>query len=263
MIKFFRKIRQNLIMENKTGKPALPAGRYFKYAIGEIVLVVIGILIALQINNWNQNRQQRQQEHKLLLSLKADFVESQSRLQQTMKTQQRAIKNSSKLLKIYENKIPRPNNDSIMYFIAYGAESWYRAELLTGAYDAYISTGNSELIQNDKLIKMLAEYFSIVKSGFEDQENSMNLLNNMQQILAPVRAHIEVSKLRQLIGLDTLRSPKEDMAINYFFEQDAYFGHLMNRAVLEELRLSIQNDIFEKQSQIIAVLNKEIELLND
>lgn len=47
MIKFFRKIRHNLLIENKTGK-------YFKYAIGEIVLVVIGILIALQINNWNE-----------------------------------------------------------------------------------------------------------------------------------------------------------------------------------------------------------------
>jgi hypothetical protein len=52
MIKFFRKIRQNLLMENKTGK-------YLKYAIGEIVLVVIGILIALQINNWNEERKDR------------------------------------------------------------------------------------------------------------------------------------------------------------------------------------------------------------
>jgi len=52
MIKFFRKIRQNLLIENKTGK-------YLKYAIGEIILVVIGILIALQINNWNQNRLNR------------------------------------------------------------------------------------------------------------------------------------------------------------------------------------------------------------
>ena len=49
MIKFFRKIRQNLLKENKTGK-------YFKYAIGEIVLVMIGILLALQVNNWNQNQ---------------------------------------------------------------------------------------------------------------------------------------------------------------------------------------------------------------
>ncbi|XMO87136.1 DUF6090 family protein [Algibacter sp. AS12] len=49
MIKIFRKIRQNLLIKSKTGK-------YFKYAIGEIILVVIGILIALQINNWNENR---------------------------------------------------------------------------------------------------------------------------------------------------------------------------------------------------------------
>ena len=49
MLKFFRRIRQNLLIQNKTSK-------YFKYAIGEIILVVIGILIALSINNWNQDR---------------------------------------------------------------------------------------------------------------------------------------------------------------------------------------------------------------
>ena len=49
MIRFFRKFRQNLLSEGKTGK-------YLKYAIGEIVLVVIGILIALQINNWNEHK---------------------------------------------------------------------------------------------------------------------------------------------------------------------------------------------------------------
>ena len=62
MIKFFRKIRQNLIMENKTGK-------YIKYAIGEIVLVVIGILIALQINNWNNNQKANIEEKEILESL--------------------------------------------------------------------------------------------------------------------------------------------------------------------------------------------------
>ena len=56
MIKFFRKIRQNLLNEGKTAK-------YFKYAIGEIVLVVIGILIVLQINNWNE---ERKDQNKLL-----------------------------------------------------------------------------------------------------------------------------------------------------------------------------------------------------
>jgi len=63
MIKFFRKIRQNLLSEGKTGK-------YFKYAIGEIILVVIGILIALQINNWNQQRILEKQSQQVLLNLR-------------------------------------------------------------------------------------------------------------------------------------------------------------------------------------------------
>ena len=49
MLKFFRKISQNLPSEGKTAK-------YLKYAIDEIVLIIIGILLALQVNNWNQNR---------------------------------------------------------------------------------------------------------------------------------------------------------------------------------------------------------------
>jgi hypothetical protein len=66
MIKFFRRIRQNLLMENKTGK-------YFKYAIGEIVLVVIGILIAIGINNWNEKRKDHNSEKAVLVNLKKEF----------------------------------------------------------------------------------------------------------------------------------------------------------------------------------------------
>ena len=67
MIKFFRKIRQNLLMENKTGK-------YFKYAIGEIVLVIIGIVIALQISNWNENRKNLEAEKGVLSNIYKDLT---------------------------------------------------------------------------------------------------------------------------------------------------------------------------------------------
>ena len=66
MIKFFRKIRFDLIEKNKTGK-------YLKYAIGEIVLVVIGILIALSINNWNEDRKAWKIENQISNSLAEDF----------------------------------------------------------------------------------------------------------------------------------------------------------------------------------------------
>ena len=66
MIKFFRKIRQQLLSENKFSK-------YLIYAIGEIFLVVIGILIALQINTWNQSKITLAKEQIYLKSLKNEF----------------------------------------------------------------------------------------------------------------------------------------------------------------------------------------------
>ena len=62
MIKFFRKIRQKLLSENKFRN-------YLIYALGEILLVMVGILLALQVNNWNENRKTNEQESELLKSL--------------------------------------------------------------------------------------------------------------------------------------------------------------------------------------------------
>jgi hypothetical protein len=66
MINFFRKIRKKLADDNKPLK-------YMRYAIGEIVLVVIGILIALQINNWNQIEKSKSESNRLLIVLKQDL----------------------------------------------------------------------------------------------------------------------------------------------------------------------------------------------
>jgi len=93
MIKFFRKIRQRLLMENRTGK-------YLKYAVGEIVLVVIGTLIALQINNWNENRITKNLTKSYLLNIKSDlkadtitFVASIKRSIKTLEKQKNLLNN--------------------------------------------------------------------------------------------------------------------------------------------------------------------------
>lgn len=79
MILFFRKIRQKLIEQSKVRSPASPAGRYFLYAIGEIFLVVIGILIALSINNWNEQRKFKIKEKDILheLTISLDILNSE------------------------------------------------------------------------------------------------------------------------------------------------------------------------------------------
>ncbi|SDH72036.1 hypothetical protein SAMN04489796_1045 [Winogradskyella thalassocola] len=78
MIKFFRKIRYNLMEKNKTGK-------YFKYAIGEIVLVVIGILIALSINNWNQKRIEKKQIRNIYIRIVQDLNNTASEIESDIK----------------------------------------------------------------------------------------------------------------------------------------------------------------------------------
>lgn len=91
MIKLFRNLRKNVIMENNTSK-------YIKYAIGEIALVVIGILIALQINNWNQNRQQRAQLDSILKSVKEDLITDTTVVAQVIKFYDTINKYSNKVM---------------------------------------------------------------------------------------------------------------------------------------------------------------------
>ena len=90
MIKFFRRIRQNLLLEGKTGK-------YFKYAVGEIVLVVIGILIALSLNNWKETRQETLQEIKILRQLNADLRDNQIEVETILSE----VKNTTSIFGFY------------------------------------------------------------------------------------------------------------------------------------------------------------------
>ena len=77
MLKFFRKIRRNLLTQNKFSK-------YLFYAIGEILLVVIGILIALQINNWNNGRIERKEEEKSYLNIRRQIIDDKNDLLKVM-----------------------------------------------------------------------------------------------------------------------------------------------------------------------------------
>jgi len=108
MIKFFRRIRQQLVKENKTTK-------YLLYAIGEIILVVIGILIALQINTWNQNRINANEELEILNSLKAGLKKDQADILYNKKYFAESIIAANKVIEALENDLPY--NDSIPIYL--------------------------------------------------------------------------------------------------------------------------------------------------
>jgi len=154
MIKFFRKIRQKLLTENKFSK-------YLIYAIGEIVLVVIGILIALSINNWNQDRLEHKETKVLLGNLSLDIEENIKNL----KDQQNLFKIRKDwadfiLKSLDDQKV----EDSTMFITAITRVGWimdYSQMLPT--YTEIISSGKLSYIKSENLKKALADYQSKVE----------------------------------------------------------------------------------------------------
>lgn len=165
MIKFFRHIRKSLIEKNQMGK-------YFKYAIGEILLVVIGILIALQINNLNEERKLRNDEQVLLNQLKQEFESNLNQLNQKIEMREIMIKSAQRLLKMIDDKnemIP----DSIGHYL-----SFTRMNPTFDPIRNDLTVGDKlSLIENVELKKMLTEWESNEEQLEESERRWLYSLN--------------------------------------------------------------------------------------
>ncbi len=142
MIKFFRKIRQQLVTENKFSK-------YLLYAVGEILLVMIGILLALQVSNWNTNKQNRHTEINFLKNLKADLEVDLYNLDSLSKDRISKTESSFKLLKLPSatSKKELITLDSLYWNVF----SWTSFIPSTTTRQELISSGQLSLIQNDSI----------------------------------------------------------------------------------------------------------------
>ena len=161
MIKFFRKIRQNLLTENKLSK-------YLIYAIGEIVLVVIGILIALQINNNNSFKEQRKVEQEYLISLQSEFETNLNKINNSIQENDERIQALEMLLTLFDKNVLDTVSQltiSKKFNSVFGNEIYYFPS--TGVLSDIISSGKLNIILNKKLTQHLA--------SFESHLNFLNL----------------------------------------------------------------------------------------
>lgn len=156
MIKFFRHIRYKLMNENKTG-------RYFKYAIGEIVLVVIGILIALQINNWNEQKKLKAQEAEALKEIISDLNSNINKFNETLNSENRYgnINNTLNSLHIIIDhlKSNKVYHDSLDIHFGRMTFSLNTINYKTSGYESLSSIG-VDLIKNTKLRSEIGEYYT-------------------------------------------------------------------------------------------------------
>ena len=150
MIKIFRKIRYDLMGNNKTGK-------YLKYAIGEIILVVIGILIALQVNNWNQDRMAKMEAESFHQRLKEDLLNENTMLKERVSYYSKVEEHAKNVV----NTLSNNSNvlDSQFLIDVYQASQQWRYRNVRDTYDELISTGNIKLIPDQNLRKRIGLYY--------------------------------------------------------------------------------------------------------
>lgn len=178
MIKFFRGIRKNLLSEGKEGNPALPAGRYLKYAIGEIMLVVIGILIALQINNWNEERKERVLEKKVLIELKKSLENNCNEMVQDSLRRVNWNRSSDIIIGIMNEK--KDYNDSLNIHFHNARLPGTNLSLSTAGYENLKNVGY-HIISSDVLRNSIVELFEISqKNLLEEMEYFESFQTNRQ-----------------------------------------------------------------------------------
>ncbi|NNK80473.1 MAG: hypothetical protein HKO93_03160 [Flavobacteriales bacterium] len=170
MIKFFRKIRQRLLKEGKMT-------RYLAYAIGEIFLVVIGILIALQINNQNELRKVHAQEQNYLELLKEEFSYNNVQLEKVMASNARFGEAAREILNHTGPDEPQISEEEFirLFMNMLNSEVQYRPS--NGVLDEIISSGKLEIFQDPELRKLLSSWDGLIYMirFQEEEQNSVRM----------------------------------------------------------------------------------------
>jgi hypothetical protein len=175
MIKFFRKIRYDLMEKNKTGK-------YLKYALGEIILVVIGILIALQINNWNEKHQAQNKMMNNFQNLIEDLESNKLQLLDLIQRRKEISNGAGLLIDNYENQIQVDENEFVAKLYPVLSERYF--EINRNGIDKVITSSAFEHEQMETIRDLIKSYLRISNTlnTFEIKENSA--VENMEMVTA-------------------------------------------------------------------------------
>lgn len=149
MLKYFQKIRFDLLGKNGT--------RYIKYALGEIFLVMIGILLALQVNNWNNDRLEAKKEQLFLKNLQSDFKTNLNELNVVYQETFLAYESSRNLLEAIKGDAPLiPSEIDVLLDEIINKIS--SLDLISGSIDEITNTGSLNIIRDPELRKLISNW---------------------------------------------------------------------------------------------------------
>lgn len=250
MIKFFRRIRQNLLAEGKTSK-------YFQYALGEILLVVIGILIALQINNWNDKRKHNESIKISVRSLKNDLQKDSIQLTIAIQNLQYDLDN----LTDFKTRLSRPNAtiDTLKHIARYEYLPFFDPsnELNRNTIISLLSTGNIEYL-NESIKAEILNHNSTQLKFLKVMDQNISIFLGSQYAQG-----ILMQSENPLMESAVIRGPlMEKYWANKNDAQflDAMLSTLSGKMIMYKFLIQTKELLIERTNQMIGELNEwEIE----
>ena len=247
MLRFFRQVRHRLLDDNRFGK-------YLLYAIGEILLVVIGILIALQIDNWNDERKKQQSERQILQSLSDDFNANLSALDSSMDRIPQVIENYSRVLEYsvqLDSGMTREMKNTVM------STGFVLTNIVDGALISLLDSDRLEILRSDSLKRMLTAYPEQVRFFRRLESDLQEYVVDVQRPM--VRSYLSLADF-------LLVEPRFDEFKRKTFQSD-YEGLLGNKEYINMV-MGIRNinqtllvrcrELHERTRQISQIIEKEL-----
>lgn len=202
MIKFFRKIRQKMLTENKFSK-------YLIYAIGEIILVVIGILIALQVNNWNTKRVNANSEQIILQDLNIELEGNISSLEKIIAEHQKSLDAAIEIRKLIQDpvKLEKETEGYLISVLNTMNYNWtYDPKL--GILNSIINSGKMDLIQNKEIRYMLSSVQESIVDANESTEEIGDIRNNFYWPVIASKREVTDFESLNFKSKETFRNPE-------------------------------------------------------
>ena len=251
-MKLFRKTRQKLASENKISS-------YLRYAIGEILLVVIGILIALQVNNWNEQRKLNNERKALIESLISDFKETREIITAKEVENDQSIKRTSRFLSLSYTNNENVSVDSLQYYLSGAFTYPFFTPTLT-SYQQAVATGKIGLIKDKAFLKDISEFLTAYNL-YNQQKDIGGRMFYMGSIWEMRK---EVGNLASLGGKDRNRKgTRKIFPQAYKFSDKEYREFIKRRevfAAIDNMRTIFYNvqDSFKNMDKAAQSIIKEL-----
>ena len=254
MIKFFRKIRQNMINEKRVSK-------YLLYAVGEILLVVIGILIALQINENNDLRKIRAKEIHYLENIRTDLEINILEMDRYIDIRTGYIESANRIIKHFEGEpvtdISAFNEDGVKIY------SWQKFYQSNNTFQELVNSGNLALISNDSIKNMLLDIESLYKKMKSEEDHYR--FDTEKLIYEPLYETLDLNPLVSDYAYRVSNGQSGNntsLSIEYFSEF-LKNKKLKNGFIMTAMEFGIMNGQMSKMKQmseeLIATIDNEID----